>query len=135
MVRVKIDFNTESLNIPRLLHNNKGTFRDASLSQQVIQLSVIANISTENCVSFPNYITVGGPRGIGPCYYSQQQNNLTLSAENPQLEFNFKYGFILTAFTREEVSWFINSFNFVLNLIINIFTSLHRSHTFQNYLN
>ena len=110
MVRVVIDYNTESLNIPRLINNNKRTARDTSLPQQVIQLSVIANISSENCVSFPNYLTVGGPRGINPCYYSQQQNNLTNFSENiqtnynPKLEFNFKYGFILTAVSREEVS-------------------------------
>ena len=103
-------YDTETLNIPRLLHDNKRTARDASQPEQVIQLSVIANISTENCNSFPNYITVGGPRGINPCHYSQQQRNMTNFAENiqinynPELEFNYMYGFILTALTRDEVN-------------------------------
>ena len=109
MVKTQLTYNTASLDISHLITIGASrNSRDISTHERVIEVSIIANISTKTCESFPDYITVGGTSDISTCDYSQLQPNIDPTDKiqtnfDPELEFNFKYAFILTAHTREEV--------------------------------
>ena len=110
MVKTRLNYNTEFLDTLQLISNGASrNSRDILTHEQVIEVSIIANISILTCDSFPEYITVGGTQDISTCDYSQLQTNINPTDRiqtnfNPELEFNFKYAFILTAYTREEVT-------------------------------
>ena len=109
MIKTQLSYDTEFLDILHLITNGASrNSLDITTHERVIEVSIIANISTQACESFPDYITVGGTRDISTCDYSQLQPNINPTDKiqtnfNPELQFNFKYAFILTAYTRQEV--------------------------------
>ncbi|KAI6649706.1 Receptor-type tyrosine-protein phosphatase F isoform X1 [Oopsacas minuta] len=112
MVEVPVSFDTDLFDIIAFLTNGKSrNSRDTSALKSVIQLSIVANISTQTCDSFPNFLLIGDNRGITPCDFSQLQNltNYTDKIQtdfSPELEFNYKYAFVLTASTRNEIIYY-----------------------------